>query len=179
MQIVPNPDHLMQVAVIDPKLMYGQPGQYVSQKGDKVEMLRLAEEGVANGREVRLYYKNLTTSSGEKVASQLIITHIPPGHVQPFHTHHRLHEYTIVAVGEIIAVDSDWLTEVDVEGIKVAGQRMVVGDLVVEDPGQRHTLMNPGPGFATTYTTQTARIRLEEFPHDWERDRPVEQRQAA
>ena len=169
MLVVPNASLLMKVAVIDPGLEYGQPGQYVSFEGS--EALRKASLGQLDRKEVRYYYKNLATSSGEPIPSQLIITHIPPGHVQPFHTHESLHEHTIVAEGNIIAIDSETLLEKDVEEIRRLGTLLGVLDMVVEDPGVRHTIMNPNQCRAVTYTIQTARIPLAEFPHDWVRDK--------
>lgn len=180
MIIVPNKERLLKVALIDPKLAYGQPGQYVGREGTTADMLKFASEGDVDGKEVRYYYKNLATSAGEPVPSQLIITHIPPGHVQPFHTHYKLHEFTIVTEGSIVVVDHDTLVEHDVDGIKKFGMILRVGDVVIEDPGVRHTIMNPNSCRAVIYTVQTARIPLAEFPHDWVRDqKPAEAEQKA
>ena len=179
MLILPNADRLMRVALIDPRLAFGQPGQYESFEGPTTEILARASAGALQGLEVRYYYRNLATTLGELVASQLIITHIPAGHVQPFHTHHTLHEFTIVMEGSVIAVDSDTLSESDGSAIRTTGRHMGVMDMVIEDPGVRHTIMNPNACHAITYTVQTARIPLAQFPHDWVRDKPVDVRKAA
>lgn len=167
MRIIPDMGH--EVAIIDPGKKYGEPGQYQKYSNDFPELAKIVNQALGFGREVRCYYHGLTASDGEPIASKLIVTHVPPGHVQPFHTHETLHEMTVVALGRIVAVDSETLTEADKDAILEQGARLEIGDMVVEDPGIRHTIMNPGPAYAIIYTVQTARIPLEKFPADWKR----------
>jgi len=167
MRVIPNKGH--EIAVIDPSKKYGEDGQYRKYSSDRPDLEEIIARALACGCEIRYYYHGLTTSDGEPIASKLVVTHVPPGHVQPFHTHGTLHEMTIVTWGCIIAVDSDALTEADKDAILKQGTRLTNGDMVVEDPGVRHTVMNPGPAYAIIYTVQTARIPLEKFPADWKR----------
>lgn len=173
MRIIPDTEE-MELAVIDPKKSYGEPGQYTKHAGPMSCLQTTAEIARAAGCELRWYYKSLETADGEPVASQVIVTEIPPGHVQPFHTHHRIHEMTIVEKGQIIAVDSETLTEADLAELGEVGRIVSAGQMVIEGPGTRHTILNWTDSYARLYTIQTARIGLSEFPHDWHRDKPVE-----
>jgi len=163
----------MKVAVIDTKLAYGQPGQYIACEAGTDEMMKLAAEGVVAGKEIRYYYRNLTISAEGPVTSQFIITVMPPGHVQPFHTHYNLNEMTLVTEGSVISIDHDTLSERDIEDIQRLGHLLDVGDMAIVVPGVRHTLMNPTTHRAILLAVQTARIPLAEFPADWVRDNPV------
>jgi len=159
------------IAVIDPAKAFGEAGQYVTNEGDISDLQELALLAKGVGKEIRWYFRNLDTADGEMVATQVIVTEIPPGHVQPFHTHETLHEATLVLVGSICAIDSDKLHEHDDEqGLKAAGVTLGPMQMVIEGPGTRHTIMNVGQEYALLVTTQTARIPLTEFPHDWHRD---------
>jgi hypothetical protein len=157
------------VALIDPAKKVGEAGQYRRLPPDYEGLGAVVIAAKVAGLEIRHYYKNLATEAGEIVSSQLIITELPPGHVQPFHTHLKLHEMTIVHDGIIVNIESETLQETDVAEIIERGARLGPGDLVIEEPGKRHTQMNPGTVYAVTYTVQTARIPLEQFPSDWNR----------
>ena len=171
MKVIPM-DCPISIAVIDPKKVYGEEGQYTQYKGTLTELQKYADEAIAKLMEVRWYYKQLSTRDDEAIASQVIITMIPPGHVQPFHTHYMLHEMTLVEEGQIVAVDSETLTEKDsVSDLVAAGVHIKVNQMVIEGPGTRHTICNNGSSYARLVTIQTARIGIEEFPQDWSRDK--------
>ena len=157
------------IALIDPLKKVGEEGQYRRLPADYDGLEAVVTAARVAGLEIRHYYKNLATEAGEVVSSQLIITELPPGHVQPFHTHLKLHEMTIVHEGRIVNIESATLQETDLDDIREYGVWLNSGDLVIEEPGKRHTQMNPGTVYAVTYTVQTARIPLEEFPADWNR----------
>ncbi len=166
---------LMAVAIIDPTKAHGVDGQYRKFEGLRDAMLARAEEARAEGFEVRLYYRGLENDQGDKVASVIIETWIPPGHVQPFHTHKTLDEVTLVTEGSILAIDSPYMTENDVRLDLRAGDRsfdtvVPTHGVVVEGPGTRHTVANPTDAYATLVTVQTARMPIDSFPSDWERD---------
>lgn len=173
MVVVPDNGQLLKIAIIDPAKKYGEEGQYVTYEGSLEELEDVAEKARWTRKEVRWYYRDLRDDSDDPVASQVIVTEIPPGHIQPFHTHRTLHEVTIVMHGEIRAVDSDHLEEGSpARELFDAGRVIKERCMVVEGPGTRHTIYNTSQNYATMVTIQTARIPLDEFPHDWERDKP-------
>lgn len=163
------------IAVIDPSKAYGEDGQYESYPGNHLDLETVITKARSINHEIRYYYKNLIAGDGEPIASQVIVTEIPPLHVQPFHTHEQLHEMTIVNEGLIAAIDHETMTEEEARQLMLHRVNITpllevlgVGDMVVEDPGIRHTIMNPvDRAYAKIVTVQTARIPLEEFPHDW------------
>jgi quercetin dioxygenase-like cupin family protein len=170
MHVIKSSGQLTKMAIIDPKLAQGQPGQYVSMEDTQTKLAVAAALARLEGKEIRWYYKDLKTSGDEKVAMQVIVTEVPPGHVQPFHAHHVLHETTTVESGCVLAIDSDTLTEADKDEIRAQGTLLVAGDMVIEDPDVRHTIMNPDTGtYCIMITVQTPRIPMAEFPHDWVR----------
>lgn len=170
----------MAIAVIDPSLAFGEPGQYEQFTESVEDVLVRANAAKAEGKEVRLYYKGLQADGDEPVASQVIETWIPPRHVQPFHTHHRVHEMTLVMEGEILAVDDDQLDESDLKFCLGSPQLLTLGKIVgrhgmvVEGPGTRHTVVNHTDAYAVLVTVQTARLDIAEFPADWHRDKPAD-----
>lgn len=173
MKIINPRGELMKVAIIDPALRHGEPGQYVAIEETGAELLVAVARARFEEKEIRYYYKELDTEHGEKVMSQIIITEMPPGHVQPFHTHHTLHEIIYVQSGCVVAVETDDLSESDSDKIREQGTLMYPGAMMINEPGGRHTMMNPDVGsWAVTVCVQTARIPLDAFPADWVRDRP-------
>lgn len=169
----------MTIAVIDPTLALGENGQYQKFVGDDEEVLGIAALAKEARKEVRLYYQDLQAAGDELVASKIIETWIPPFHVQPFHTHHTLHEMTVVVEGAILAIDSDLLNERDLKRVIGTQELFKLGTIVhkhamvIEGPGTRHTVVNHTAFYAVMITIQTARMGMDKFPSDWQRDKPA------
>jgi len=160
---------LMGVAVIDPQKKVDEPGQYESYKGSEIDLAKIIVAAKITGCEIRWYYKDLITLFGEVVPAKVIVTEIPPGHIQPFHTHDNVHEITVVDEGSIMAVDSNDLKEEDRARLLEIGVILNQGDMVIEDPNVRHTVLNHTRDYATMTTVQVARIPIEKFSADWNR----------
>ncbi len=162
---------LLEVAVIDFSKKYGEPGQYIKHSGqDKgIDLIKVISVARLAGKEIRYYYQDLTTSNGEKIPAKVIITETPPGFVQPFHVHDKIHEITRIDQGELFVIESEILKESDLEEIKKQGQTLEVGDMVIEDPGVRHTHLNISDKWTVTTTVQTAKKEFEDFAGDWKR----------
>lgn len=174
MQIIPNPERgqLMPIALIDPKKKFGESGQFNRIEGDTLTLAIEAGKARALGLEIRWYYKDLK-SGDEAIASQIIVTETPPGHIQPFHTHHTLHEFSVVHSGCLLLIESDTLTEEDEEALRAQGTLLHPGGMVIQEAGIRHTVMNPEiASYCVFSTVQTARVGIAEFPKDWHRDNP-------
>lgn len=166
---------LESIAVIDPRKKYREPGQYTGYdltKNPKVNVVAVIAAARATRMEIRYYYRQMATAGGESVPAKFIITEIPPGHVQPFHTHLDVHEFTRVDEGELVAIDSADLTEEDWALIVTQGEILNPGDIVVEDPGVRHTVMNRDPErYCVITTVQVGRVlQPEQFKPDWVRE---------
>lgn len=157
------------VAVIDPKKRHGEAGQYVKYAPDDPTLATVVSVARSAGCEVRYYFSDVKTIAGEEIPLKIIVTEIPPGHVQPFHTHETVHEVSVVDEGTITEIESDTLEEVDVVAIKKAGTKLSVGEMVVEEPGKRHTIANFTGEYAKFTTTQSARMQREKFAADWKR----------
>lgn len=155
------------VAVVDPSMEYGQTDQYVKYSGNKEDLSNIIFAARNQKKEIRYYYKGLSTEEGELISANLIITEIPSGHIQPFHTHEKIHEFTLVNKGIIVAVDSENFQEGELEEIKKQGKLLKEWDMVIEEPEVRHTILNPSDEYAILTTVQTARIPMEDFPTDW------------
>ncbi|MBI2624119.1 cupin domain-containing protein [Candidatus Parcubacteria bacterium] len=169
-----------EIAVIDPRKKYGESGQYVSYdctKDPKLNIVAILAAARAERMEIRYYYRKMTSMAGESVPVKVIITEIPPGHVQPFHTHLLIHEVTHVDEGELIAIESADLTEEDWALIVTQGEVLNPGDTVLEEPGVRHTVMNRDPERYCLITTVQAdrTISPEQFKSDWIREEPQTQ----
>jgi len=159
----------LEVAIINPKKKIGEPGQYQSFKSGGTETAKAVAAAKMTGCEIRSYYKDLITLNGEVVPAKVIVTEIPPGHIQPFHTHDNVHEITVVDEGSIMAVDSNDLKEEDRAKLLEIGTVLEQGDMVIEDPNVRHTVLNHTGHYATLTTVQVSRIKVEEFSADWKR----------
>lgn len=157
------------IAIIDPKKKFGEAGQYVSYQGNESNLFEEIALAKVASKEVRYYYKKIQTNSGENIPCQIIVTEIPPRHVQPFHTHETLHEISVVDEGSILVIDSNSLGETDTKEILKNGVILHEQDVVIEDPGIRHTVMNHTERYARFTTIQAARIPIEQFPADWKR----------
>jgi len=173
---------VMEIAIIDPKKGYWESGQYVKYDARKLSQMNQVEIVVTArnaGKEIRYYYQHMITFGGENVPAKLIVTEIPPGHIQPIHTHLDVYEWTWVVEGELIAIDcvgaTAHLTEKDWVDIVKHGTILAPGDTVLAEPGVRHTVMNRGPErYCVINTVQVGRIlRPEGFNVDWVREEPV------
>lgn len=80
---------------------------------------------------------------------KVVLTHIPSGHSQDWHSHKELYDATWVVGGEVMAKD--------LRDGRVHEVRLVAGDFVVFEPGFAHTLTNPSLEPATTLTMKLQR----------------------
>lgn len=179
MKVLPAYGEPIGIAIIDPNKQYGEEGQYVSHSLPLCDARKYAATARQEGKEIRWYYRSIVADGDEPVASQVIVTEIPPGHIQPFHSHNTLHEMTLVMSGMIVAVDDPELDEsAGIEALLERAERketIAQGQMVIEGPGTNHTILNLTGSYATLVTIQTARIPLTEFPHDWVRDKLEEE----
>jgi quercetin dioxygenase-like cupin family protein len=154
------------IAIIDPHKKMGEKGQYNFFKEDQISE-EIISQARKDGLEIRYYNRNIKTVNGEMVPIKIIVTEIPPGHVQPFHTHQKIHEATTVIEGSITVIDSNEIKTEDKKRIENEGVVLNKWETVVEDPEIRHTVANLSQKYATMYTIQSARIPFEEFKEDW------------
>ncbi len=155
------------IAIIDPTLQYGDVGQYVKFAGTdpkREEYLRDAKERKC---EIRYYCAALKTARGEDVPFRVLFAEVPPGHIQPFHTHEKIHEVLVVCSGEITSVVHPSLTEKDVAGIRKHGQLVTEGSVAVSEPGDRHTIANLGDEYASILFVQSPRGQSTAITPDW------------
>ena len=157
------------VAVIDPKKRAGEPGQYMKYVADDPDLALVLSAARSAGCEIRYYFSDVKTIAGEVIPLKIVVTEIPPGHVQPFHTHETGHEVSVVSEGTITEIESNVLGETDVATLKKVGTKLSAGDTVVEEPGKRHTVANFTRRYAKFTTTQSARMVREKFASDWKR----------
>ncbi|HEY9585354.1 MAG TPA: cupin domain-containing protein [Candidatus Paceibacterota bacterium] len=157
------------VAVIDPKKRAGEPGQYVKWGADDPDLALVLSAARSAGCEIRYYFNDVKTIAGEVIPLKIVVTEIPPGHVQPFHIHETVHEVSVVNEGTITEIESDVLEESDVAVLKKAGTKLSAGDTVVDEPEKRHTIANFTRKYAKFTTTQSARMAREKFSSDWKR----------
>lgn len=169
MVIVPK-GSLGGIAIIDPTKKQGETGQYVALKGSQAELAEAVAVARVLNKEIRYYFKDVASANGEKLPAKIVITEIPPGHVQPFHAHDTVHEVSTVDEGEIVAIESDTLEESEVNFIREQGTALREGDMMVADPGKKHTIANLSKAYARFTTIQVARdIPYEQFSADWRR----------
>lgn len=157
------------IAVIDPKKRPGERGQYVKYAANDPDLAIILSSARSAGYEIRYYFSDVKTIAGEVIPLRIVVTEIPPGHVQPFHAHETVHEVSVVNEGTITEIESDVLEETDFAALKRAGTKLLAGDTVVEEPGKRHTIANFTGKYAKFTTTQSARMQREKFASDWKR----------
>jgi quercetin dioxygenase-like cupin family protein len=75
---------------------------------------------------------------------KMVVTHIPPGHIQNEHRHDRLSEITLVLRGTIRVAERS-------NGHQV-GEELGEGDMVVFSPGTFHNVENATSSISTTLT---------------------------
>jgi quercetin dioxygenase-like cupin family protein len=94
-----------------------------------------------HGDELRDYY--------DSTHFRIVVTHLPPGHVQNEHRHERLYDITWVIDGEIE------ISERTTDGPSSAV--LHAGDLAVCEPGPLHNVANRSAMPATTLTLKIVR----------------------
>ena len=171
------------LAIIDITKKAKEEGQYVfydAQKTPDMNVAAIVSAARMTLKEIRYYYREMLIDpadpAGEKIPAKLIITEIPPSHVQTFHVHETIHETTLVVEGELVACESENLTERDWAEIVRTGKILSVGDVLVEEPGKRHTVMNRDPDrycHITTYQVSRT-LTPDQFKADWVRRDPVQ-----
>ena len=155
-------------AIIDTTKKYGDIGQYrllsAFKKGLKTELAHAKK----NRFEVRYDY-DLIKAGNKKLPFRFIITDIPPGHIQPFHTHQNLHEVTIVLNGNIWYIENEKLSEIasNRSELKKKGVGLSVGDLVIDDKIKRHTVANFSRAYARMITIQSSKKEGANLVRDW------------
>ena len=153
------------VSIIDPRKKMGEEGQCIKLKVDNPDFLEVVMRARIDGNEIRWYYRKIVTSNGTQAPVKVIITEIPPGHIQPWHTHENIHEISRVDEGQIWVIDAP--ETFSREEIVKRGIALSEGDMVVEDPGTRHTIANSSVKPALFTTIQVANIPIEQFNVDW------------
>lgn len=162
----------LRIAVVDHKKTFGEKDQYTAYDSEKVDIGKITEEARMVGKEVRYYYQNLVTENAESIPAELIMWEIPPGNIQPFHYHDNVHEFTVVIEGTLMNIESKTFTEDDdIEKIMEQGIILEKGDMVIETPGVRHTMLNPSDQWTKAVTIKINRIEGEsrELSSDWKR----------
>ncbi|MEK7515504.1 MAG: cupin domain-containing protein [Patescibacteria group bacterium] len=155
-------------AIIDTTKKYGDKGQYRLLSSSKKNLKTALKDAKKNQHEVRYDY-DMMKAGGKKLPFRFIITDIPPGHIQPFHSHKNLHELTIVLGGEILYIESDKLSESKSarKEMKKIGVKLSVGDLVIDDKIKRHTVANYSKSYARMITIQSAKKEGANLVTDW------------
>jgi len=166
--------HRTKGALIDPKKKPDEDGQYQLfdlREMSLIDAVTFIATAQRENMEIRYYYRELRMQNGKEIPVKIVLTEIPPGHVQPFHTHEEINEVTIVEKGELVVCDSEDLTEENWSGIMEHGRIAGPGDLVREDLGVRHTVANRSQKeYCHIITVQTSRTRdPEKFATDWVR----------
>lgn len=157
-------------ALINTAKKYGDSGQYRLLPSSRKNLRTMLGKAKKNKFEVRYDY-DLIKAAGKKLPFRFIITDIPPGHVQPFHTHQNLHEVTIVLDGEVWYIESDKLSEItsDKSELKKKAKKLSEGDLVVDDRIKRHTVANFSKSYVRMITIQSSKKEGANLVRDWVR----------
>ncbi|MBT6691656.1 cupin domain-containing protein [Candidatus Parcubacteria bacterium] len=156
------------VAIIDPRKKMGEEGQYTTHTGSQEALETVIGDAREAGMELRYYYTDMSDGNGENVPIKVIVTEIPPYHVQPFHTHSNVHEVSTVLFGEVVAVDSDTLVEANHQEIEEVGTVVKRGGSIIADRGVRHTVANFSDSVAVFITQNVLPLpKGEDFEPDW------------
>ena len=154
-------------AVINTTKKYGDTGQYRLLSAKNEGLKATLATARKNHFELRYDY-DLIKAAGKKLPFRFIVTEIPPGYVQPFHTHRNLHELTIVLEGSILYIESDSLTEGHQKSeLKKKGMKLSLGDLVIDDTIKRHTIANFSKTYARVITIQSSKKEGANLVTDW------------
>jgi hypothetical protein len=158
-------------AVIDPSKKINEEGQYKKFTVLEVDnFLDIIADAREKNFEIRYHYNDVKNNEGGTVPVKFIITEIPPGHIQPFHTHNNCYEITVVDCGEVYYVEDDVLDVTDTQGVKKVARLLRERDMVFDDEAKRHTVANFSDKYARLLTTQTPRPYSKDFVPDWSKE---------
>lgn len=155
------------VAIIDTVKKIGAEGQYKRYRGDDPSIDEIVRAARKARHEIRRYVEGLPSGDNGIIPLKYVITEVPPGHVQPFHQHSAVDEVNLIETGEVYFIESETLTEEDVEIIRERGTLLRAGDVVVSTSGTRHTLANLSNEYAHLIGTISAKSSSAEFKPDW------------
>jgi quercetin dioxygenase-like cupin family protein len=159
----------LEVALIDPKKKIGEEGQYVRYRGDHPGLEEILAHARASNLEIRRYVENIAAENGGVIPLKYVITEVPPGHVQPFHSHTNVDEINLINSGEVYFIESETLTEQDVGSIREQGTLLRAGDVIVSSSDKRHTVANLSGSYVLLIGTISAKESAAEFKPDWRR----------
>ncbi|MCR4276212.1 MAG: cupin domain-containing protein [Candidatus Parcubacteria bacterium] len=159
----------LEAAVIDPQKRVDEEGQYIRYRGDYPNLERILTQARADNMEIRRYVENIVAEDGGVIPLKYVITEVPPGHVQPFHSHTNVDEINLISAGEVYFIESETLTEQDVGSIREQGTLLRSGDAVVSSSDKRHTVANLSGAYALLIGTISAKESAAEFKPDWRR----------
>jgi len=159
----------LEVAIIDPGKKIGEEGQYLRYSGSSPSLAEIINDARGKGFEIRSYVENIPSENGGIIPLKYVITEIPPMHVQPFHSHTNVDEINLISSGEVHFIESDTLSEKDIDLIRAQGIVMRDGDVVVSSSGKRHTVANLSDKYAFIIGTISAKNSVHEFKPDWQR----------
>jgi len=113
--------------------------------------------------------ENIAAENGGVIPLKYVITEVPPGHVQPFHSHTNVDEINLINSGEVYFIESETLTEQDVGSIREQGTLLRAGDVIVSSSDKRHTVANLSGSYVLLIGTISAKESAAEFKPDWRR----------
>lgn len=155
-------------AIIDTSKKVHEDGQYkkffVSETSDFHSVIESARQ---KNFEIRYHYMNVKNNEGGFVPFKMIVTEIPPGHIQPFHVHKNCYEITVVQHGEVSYIEDEFLGNEDVQDIKRISKILREGDMVFDDNSKRHTVANFSDVYVKVLTMQTPKPYTQDFAPDW------------
>jgi quercetin dioxygenase-like cupin family protein len=155
-------------AIIDPAKKVKEEGQYKKFFVSETDDFRaIIDDARKKNLEIRYHYTDIENNEGGTVPVRLILTEIPPGHIQPFHVHKNCYEITVVEHGEVSYIEDDSLGNEDRQEIKNNSKVLRTGDMVFDDNGKRHTVANFSDAYAKVLTTQTPKPYAQAFAPDW------------
>lgn len=159
----------LEVAIIDPRKRLDEEGQYIRYQGSHPRLDQILDKARVSGLEIRRYVENISARGGGIVPLKYVLTEVPPMHVQPFHSHTNVDEINLVNAGEIYFIESETLTELDIDQIREQGTLLRAGDAVVSESEKRHTVANLSDTYAFLIGTISAKDSVSEFRPDWKR----------
>lgn len=158
---------ILEVAIIDPQKALGEDGQYARYRGDHPNLDIILNRARTAGMEIRRYVENIAAPAGGVIPLKYVITEVPPGHVQPFHSHTNVDEINLVNTGEVYFIESETIGESDIDSIREQGILLRSGDVVLSEPEKRHTVANLSGEYAHLIGTISAKGSVSEFRPDW------------